>query len=98
MLTYYLSLDLLLDASNEEIRNKYIELVKKYTPEKNPERFQKITEAYEAIKDERSRIRSKIFIALDAKNYEDALFALARAKVLKRRRVGLQELIQETKE
>ncbi len=97
MLTYYLCLGLSLDASNEEIRNSYIQLVKKHTPEKDPARFQQITEAYEAIKDERSRIKAKIFAALNAKDYEDALFSLAKAKILKRRRAGLQELIQEAK-
>ncbi len=98
MLTYYLTLGLSLDASDEDIRNSYIQLVKKYTPEKNPERFRQITTAYEAIKDKRSRIEAKIFGALKSPDYKDALLSLLRNREQKRRRAGLQELFQAVRE
>lgn len=94
MLTYYLSLGLQPGASDEEIRNSYLQGVKKHPPEKDPVRFRQITEAYEAIKDERNRIRGKIFSGLITRDCESALLALAEAREVRRRRVGLKELFQ----
>ncbi len=97
MLTYYLTLGLLLDASDEDIRSSYLRLVKKHTPEKDPERFRQITEAYEALKDRRNRVKGKIFGGLTVRDYENALLALAKAPEIRRRRAGLQELFQAEK-
>ena len=47
----YETLGLKPGASPEEIKKAYFRLVRKYTPEKAPEQFQKIRQAYEAIKD-----------------------------------------------
>jgi curved DNA-binding protein CbpA len=38
-------------ASEEDIKRAYFHLVRKYTPEKDPEAFQKIHEAYLLVKD-----------------------------------------------
>ena len=97
MLTHYLTLGLLPDASDKEIRNCYLQLVKKHTPEKDPERFRQITQAYEAVKDVRNRVRGKIFGGLTIQDYEEALLSLAKARTVRRRRAGLQELIQAGK-
>ncbi|MDM8550189.1 J domain-containing protein [Desulfobacterales bacterium HSG2] len=97
MLTHYLTLGLLPDASDEEIRDHYLQLVKRHTPEKDPERFRQITEAYEAIKDVRNRVKGKVFGGLTIRDYESALLSLAKAREIKRRRVGLQELFQAEK-
>jgi len=94
MLTYYLILGVSPDASDEEIRNSYIQLVKKHTPEKDPERFKQITQAYEAIKDKRVRIKRKIFGGFITRDYEETLIALAGTKESKRRRIGLKALFQ----
>jgi len=98
LLTYYLSLGLLPDASDEEIRNSYLQGVKKHTPEKDPVKFRRITEAYEAIKDERSRIRIKIFGGLITRDCETALLELAEAREIRRCRVGLKTLFQTEKQ
>lgn len=98
MLTYYLTLDLPLDADDEQIRQRYLLLVKKYTPEKYPEKFKRITEAYEALKSPRKRIRTKLFGFLKMRDPEEAINALADAVEVKRRRPGLKELFQAIKE
>ena len=61
MLLNYFILGLELNATDEEIRKRYLDLIKQYTPEKDPDRFQEITVAYEQIKTPRSRIRGKLF-------------------------------------
>jgi len=82
------------DSSDEEIRTNYLRLVKENTPEKNPEMFQKITEAYEAVKDVRKRVWGKLFGTLALKGSEPALTALAESVKPRRKRVGLDVLFK----
>ena len=48
---HYEALGLAPGAAPEEIKRAYFRLVRKYSPEKEPEQFQKIRQAYEALKD-----------------------------------------------
>lgn len=93
MLTDYLILGLPLDASDQQIRERYLELVKRYTPEKAPRRFQEISEAFEQLKNIRARVHSRILGPLEGKDSEQALTRLARASRPARRRAGLGELL-----
>jgi len=60
MYVYYRLLGVGEGADDGEIRSSYLDLVKKFPPERHPDRFKQITRAYEALKDKRSRVRSKI--------------------------------------
>ncbi len=93
MLSNYFILGLDLSATDEEIRKRYLELIKCNTPEKDPDRFQKITGAYEQIKTQRSRIRGKLFGPLSVSDAEESLLSLGRARTPVRRRAGLKELL-----
>lgn len=95
MLKNYIILGVTLESTDAEIRNRYLELVKEHTPEKNPNRFQEITEAYEAIKTQRSRIESQLFFLQPDEDWENALYVMARSIPITRRRATLAELIQE---
>ena len=94
MLKSYLVLDLPLDATDQEIRKKYLQLVKVYSPEKKPEMFRKITTAYEAIKDERTRAATELFSALKNMEFRETLETLAASVKITRRTPGLQELLK----
>lgn len=96
MLVDFLMLGLEPGATDEEIRARYLELVKAHPPEHAPQRFQDITRAYERIKDRRSRIRQCLFGARDFTDVETSLAYLARAFEPQRRRAGLRELIKAT--
>jgi curved DNA-binding protein CbpA len=48
-------------ASDAEIRRAYLEGIRKFPPEREPERFQAISRAYEQIRDERSRLNYLLF-------------------------------------
>ncbi|MBF0201419.1 MAG: J domain-containing protein [Desulfamplus sp.] len=61
MFKSFLVLNISMNASDEDIRKKYLELVKKFPPEREPEQFRKINDAYDEIKDQRSRIKSRLF-------------------------------------
>jgi curved DNA-binding protein CbpA len=48
-------------ASDAEIRRAYLEGIRKFPPEREPERFQTISRAYEQIRDEKSRLNYLLF-------------------------------------
>lgn len=95
MLIHWIRLGLTPDAKDEDIRNRYLELVRKYTPEKHPERFREITASYEAIKDMKMRLAARY---LPMGNYgidiETILQELVKTCGAFRKRVGLQDLLR----
>jgi len=55
MKNYYSTLELSKDASVGEIKKAYFAFVRKYPPDRYPEEFMKIREAYEVLSDESTR-------------------------------------------
>lgn len=53
-------LDLPHDATDEEVAARYRELVHAFPPEQAPAEFQAIRAAYEALKDRRVRLRTRL--------------------------------------
>jgi curved DNA-binding protein CbpA len=51
------------DADDETIRARYLELVRRYSPEHHSERFAAIRAAYESLRDLDTRLRHKLFEA-----------------------------------
>lgn len=47
----FLVLGLPVDASEQDIRARYLELIKEFPPEKNPDRFRQIQAAYQLARD-----------------------------------------------
>lgn len=98
MLKSYLILDLPLDAQDQEIRKKYLQLVKAYSPEKDPVKFQEITNAYESIKDKRSRVETSLFTALKDMEPQNTIRTLAASAKMTRLNPGLQTLLKAIQE
>jgi curved DNA-binding protein CbpA len=48
-------------ASEAEIRQRYLELVRSFPPDREPERFSEIHAAYEALRDPALRIERQLF-------------------------------------
>lgn len=48
-------------ATDAEIKQAYLQRVKENPPDRDPQRFQAIQQAYEAIKDEECRLRYALF-------------------------------------
>jgi curved DNA-binding protein CbpA len=61
------------DASDEEIKCRYLGLVRAYPPDREPQRFQAYRAAYEALRDHRKRLEVKLLCTNNA--------ALARLKL-----------------
>jgi len=47
-------------ASDEEIRAAYLRKVKEYPPDRAPEQFERIRDAYETLRDPRRRARRRL--------------------------------------
>lgn len=65
----YQILDVATDAGDAEIKQAYLQKVKDNPPDRAPEQFQAIYNAYEAIKDHKSRISYALFTVPDADFY-----------------------------
>ena len=93
MLHHYLILGLTPEANSEQIKNRYLELVKTFPPEKEPEKFRQINTAYEALKNRRNRIKSRMFSGVDTVDMEKALLELSSSLIFKKKRSALEDLI-----
>lgn len=61
------------NASSEEIRAAYLDKVKQFPPERDPEKFEKIRDAYQLMCDPRSRAK-RLFFSRGPETPLDALF------------------------
>ncbi len=58
-------------ASDEVVRQRYIELVRKHQPERDPHMFQKVRTAYDAIANERDRLCFLIFEPSQGESFKE---------------------------
>src|SRR5207253_936279 len=78
-------------SSDEEIRRRYLELVRQNSPEHQPEKFAAIRSAYESLKDINTRLRYRLFEAGKQESV-DALIEEV-ACTCSRRRLTLETLL-----
>ena len=79
------------DSDDEAIRRRYLELVREFSPERHPEKFAAIREAYESLRDLDTRLRYRLFEAGKNENIEAIIEEIScRAS---RRRVSLENLL-----
>lgn len=93
MLSHYLTLGLPPSASGEEIRRRYLELVRSHPPGREPEYSERIIAAYEALKDDRRRVDAELFGMARCGDFELALNALVQARPPRRSTPGLKTLL-----
>ena len=93
MLVHCLALELPVGASETDVRQRYLQRIREYPPGRDPEPFQKVSAAYEALGDRRTRIRASLFGYADYGDWKLALDALAEAKPDKRSMPGLRDLL-----
>jgi curved DNA-binding protein CbpA len=79
------------DSDDESIRRRYLELVKEFSPEKDPEMFKAVREAYESTRDQATRLRHQLF----EPNKKDSLEAIIEDLGCRtqRRRLSLKQLL-----
>jgi preprotein translocase subunit Sec63 len=88
----YAVLGLTPDADDEAIRRKYLELVRTFTPEQQPEKFAQVRAAYDSLKDLNTRLRRRF---LDA-HRPDSIDLIIEEFACRspRRRMSLETLVQ----
>lgn len=67
-------------ADEAETRRRYLELVRQFSPERDPERFAEIRQAYEQIRDPERRLQDQLF-KVDTGETLEAIAASLRARL-----------------
>jgi curved DNA-binding protein CbpA len=87
----YFVLGLPADSDDETIRRRYLELIKENTPERQPEKFAAIRQAYEQLRDLETRLRYRLFEAGKKESVARLIEEIACRS--SRRRLSLQDLL-----
>lgn len=87
----YAILGLPADADDDAIRRRYLALVRQYSPERHPERFAAIRQAYESLRDLDTRVRHRVFEAGRNESIDAIIEEVACQSP--RRRLSLQTLL-----
>ena len=93
MLAHYLTLGLPISASRDEVRRRYLELIRAHPPSREPELSERIISAYEALKDDRCRVETALFGMARYGDFDLALEDLVNAVPSRRSAPGLGTLI-----
>lgn len=80
------------DADDATIRRRYLELTRRFPPERDPETSQSVRKAYEAIADVRARMRMLLFEPSQGESLEEWIEEIECEQ--KERRLGLEALRQ----
>jgi curved DNA-binding protein CbpA len=79
------------DSDDDTIRRRYLQLVREFSPERHPQKFVEIRQAYESLKDLNTRLQHRVFEA--GKNESiDAIIEELTCR-MPRRRLSLKELL-----
>jgi curved DNA-binding protein CbpA len=87
----YQVLGLPADSDDAAIRQRYLELVRRFTPEHQPEKFAAVRAAYDSLRDRDARLRHRLFEA-GKKETVDAILEELTCRS-SRRRVSLKQLL-----
>lgn len=70
------------NAGDDEIRNRYLQLVREFPPDRAPDRFAEIRAAYEELRDPHRRLETQMF-SLDTHDSFESLVRDLRARILR---------------
>jgi curved DNA-binding protein CbpA len=79
----YAVLKLAPDANDEQVRRRYLDLVRQHPPEQEPARFAEIRAAYEQLRDPATRLQTQLF-NLRTDDSIDEILAEVRARLRSR--------------
>ncbi len=83
------------DCDDEAIRRRYLELVRRFSPERYPEKFAAIRSAYESLRDLDTRLRYRLFEAGKNETVDALIEEITCGKP--RRRIPLATLLATVK-
>jgi len=79
------------EADDDTIRRRYLELVRQFSPEHQPEKFAAIRAAYEQMRDQSTGLRHRLFEAGKRETVEAIIEEVSCRRP--RRRVSLKEML-----
>jgi curved DNA-binding protein CbpA len=91
----YHILELPPDSDDDAIRRRYLELVRRFSPERYPEKFAAIRSAYESLRDLDTRLRYRLFEAGRNETVDGLIEEITCGKP--RRRIPLATLLATVK-
>jgi curved DNA-binding protein CbpA len=91
----YQILELPPDSDDDAIRRRYLELVRRFSPERYPEKFAAIRSAYESLRDLDTRLRYRLFEAGKNETVDALIEEITCGKP--RRRIPLATLLATVK-
>lgn len=94
MISAFIVLGLPRDSTDAEIRERYLDLVRAHPPSRDPEQFQRVAAAYEAVKTLGARIDTMLFGAMQYESFDEAVADLESAATPKWKPPGLRELVE----
>ncbi len=97
MLKHYLVLGISFPTTDEAVRRAYLNLVKQFPPERYPQQFAEVTEAYEALKNATRRTHMMLEGFLQARYPEEEILRLNRLAKGAGDQPGLRDLVEMEK-
>jgi len=91
----YTVLGLPMEADDETIRRRYLQLVRDHPPERDPGKFAQIRKAYDSLKNLETRLHHRLFEADEAESFEAIIQEVSCRN--QRRRLSLQTLLNARK-
>jgi DnaJ-class molecular chaperone len=79
------------DADDDLIRKKYLELVRRYPPDTHGDKFNEVRAAYDALRDQRTRVAGRLFDLGKSESIETIIEEVACRSA--RRRMTLETLL-----
>ncbi|MBO0911919.1 MAG: DnaJ domain-containing protein [Acidobacteria bacterium] len=82
------------EATDDEIRAAYLRKIREYPPDRHPEEFERVRDAYEQLRDRRRRVEHTLFSCDPESPLESLLHAIADD----RKYVGIEPWLAALKE
>jgi DnaJ-class molecular chaperone len=89
----YEVLSLSSDASEEQIRKRYLELVREFPPDRDPKRFAEVRAAYDQLRDPIERMRKRL-LGFNQTATIDEIAADFQNRNLKDKRISARTLLK----
>lgn len=94
MISAYIVLGLRRDATDPQIRQRYLELVRAHPPSRDPDQFRLVAAAYEALKTPEARVETRLFSVENYSSFDEVVAEMERAAAPEWSPPGLRELVE----
>ena len=94
MISAYIVLGLPREATDAQVRQRYLKLVRAHPPSREPEQFQRVAAAYEAVKTPAARVDTMLFSTAEYSSFEAVVEEMEQAAAPAWSPPGLRQLVE----